>query len=736
MVQGFETLISLPEGFPKVSTGILLDKEKVLVTGHENGYVAVWNFGSNDPKIILRGSSNVNALLKTENDELLVGCYLGDLFRLSIPSFRLIEKIFPATVSKFDRIFRLGQTSNQSVVYTSTYGRLSILEKMGTEWRKLPDNIRGHSNAVFSLAKYEDNLFATGDYRGNILIWEINGKELVRKDRLGISSYVSGLSFLGQNMLAALGSSGTIYLFEYDTESRKWRITYQTDLASDEGTSIGKSLDEKYIFAATDKEILQVDTVTQETFSANVKSTKSIFPKDGILWVLTEDRLLSLPFSAFETKLDLVKYQYFKIGLLGDTSCGKSTLCSSITTGDTSYQGSTFGRRIWNWDFDPINERRKILLNDNAGQEQVAGTLLPLTADSDIILFLFKKTSLGTFRTALELHSQIRPLLNSQTRTYLVETFVDDDNEGVPENLIQDSLKKEGFDGLIRVSPIKIDQVKDFETNLLSKLDWKKARTAAQSVYVSGLTQTLEKLKEEGITVTNVDELRRKFEILTKKPIYKYHLMFLLRNFTDSGQLEYYPKVGDKVVLDDPEFNKLRSRIPVYVGAKGGIVEWKEIEEKFNINLSYVPMLDEFYLSNHISIPFNDKRLRVFCNQLEDRKVEVNVKIVDSIANEGTFSIRSFKSKEFVLPIFLLELNDLDLRLLDITKHEGVFSWSSKAFLYYNVEESQSLFGGDTLKFTYKIVGSDDYAVKSLTRQFEHMLGALYGEPPTTEGVK
>src|SRR5439155_15001089 len=99
-------------------------------------------------------------------------------------------------------------------------------------------------------------------------------------------------------------------------------------------------------------------------------------------------------------------------------------------------------------------------------------------------------------------------------------------------------------------------------------------------------------------------DIKAAFEETTGKPIYAYHLKYLLRNMTDTGQLEYHERIGDPVILDDPEFNELRTNIPVFAGERGGVVRESEIRERFPTKPTYVAMLDLFYTSNGISIPF------------------------------------------------------------------------------------------------------------------------------------
>jgi GTPase SAR1 family protein len=734
MGRNLREILTLPDKFSKIFTGIFLNDGNEIVTGHLNGYVSYWRTDTNEPDILLRTNSQVNSIVQSPEGDLFVGCNAGDLYRLYGHKFSQVERILPPTNTKFTRIFRLFPFSNSSILYTSTYGEVTMLSKEEGNWTK-KKAIQGHKNGVFSMAMGEDNLFATGDYRGNIFIWKINGTDFKLKDCVAIDSYVSGLSFLAPEFLVALGSSGSINIFEVSKGQEKWRNSFETDLASGKGISLANTEDRKFIFAATQREILRISSQTQEVYYAEIKNPIVMRVKGNDLFVITKTGMSKLLISDFSTKLDSVSYQYFKIGLLGETYSGKSTLCKAVVTGNTEYQGSTFGRHIWTWDVATDHGNRKIIFNDNAGQEQVANTMLPLVADSDIILFFFKLTSAATFRTALDLHSRILPLISSRTRNFLVETFTDDQNSNIRDSYIESKLKEDHFEGLLKVSPINIEEVQKFKEDLITVLDWSQARTALQSVYVSTLTETIDKMRAEKITITDADDIMKRFEELAGRPILKYHLRFLLQNLSDSGVIEFYPNIEEKVVIDDIEFNKLRSKIPVIVEENNGIVKWEDIEDDFIGQEKYIAMLDEFYTSNSISIRFNDEVERVFPARLIDRKLKIDQKLRNILSSGGKPLQEKFHYAGFDLFIFLSGLKDLSLEVVDVSRNEGIFKWGPKAYLYYNVLESSSILEGSTLEFSYKVVGTDKFAEDRLRTQFKDLLVALYGEPKKDLGV-
>lgn len=726
MVDRPGVLLKFPDNFPKVSAGVFLRDNMALITGHKNGMVALWIIGQRKPKILLRASSEVYSIKETMEGDILIGCHAGDLYRLSEPGYSQVEKIIPATNSVYNRVFRVDQPLKSHILFTSTYGTVNILHRNKGRWEF--DKLTGHKDSVFAVAHFDNRWIVTGDYRGKIQVWEFVNGEFNLRQRLVIDSYVSDICFIGDSTFAAIGLSGHVYLFEYEAGSGTWNSTFDTNIASGSGVSIRPSVDNQAVFAATEKEILQIDLASQQISLLDVKDTITFSPQPYHLLTLSPMGIYSVSISDFRPYADIVEYAYFKVGLLGNTSYGKTTLCSAITTGESGNVYSTFGRKTWTWIVESGKSKKRVMLNDNGGQEQVIGTLLPLNADSDAVLYFFKQTELSGFKTALDLHRQMSRLVMSHTKSYLVETYTDHTLKAVTDEYIREQIKTEGFTDWFKVTPLDASQVASFKEKFLRQLDWTKARRAIQSSSAEKLSKLIESLKTQGITVTSVGDIKQQFESVTQNPIYSYHLKFLLRNLADTGQLEYYPKIGDIVVLNDPKFNELRTNIPILAAEHGGIVWWGQIEDKFSRNSIFVKMLDLFYTSSGISIPFGDKNGRLFPSFLEERQLNVSTPYKRFFKNVGTLDELTFETHNIQLDSLLAALIDMELDCIDVSKSEGLFAWGTKAILYYHIVSSNSLLGGSKLVFSYKIDGTDAEAMASLQSQFRKMLVALFGK--------
>jgi len=720
-------ILDFPGGMSPATSGVLVENGRTLITGHANGYVARWSLGSSkEPTIILRAASTVYALSLSPDGGLFVGSQAGDLHLLQALDDPEDSQILPATNSKQDRVWRAISPDPYTIIVSSNYGVLKMLQRASDAWPWTP--LVGHNDAIFALDYSPSGWLASGDYRGNILTWFKDGNSFVLRQRLRLDAYVSGLSFLGPDLLGALGFGGQISIFNFQAQSNEWVPVFQTNAATGDGQSATRSSDGKQLLAVTVDEIIGVDPESQQVSRVSADGTVAVFPMGDDLLLLTSSGLFSIKMSSLNPLLDLVRYNYVKVALLGHTGFGKSTLCSTLTTGKPGDQSSTFGRRVWTLVTKTDPPQQRILLNDNGGQERVVTSLLPLMADSDLVLYFFKQTDRKGFTTALEIQKKLQPRLASAAKQLLVETFTDQPLREITDGYLQQKIAERKLDGVIKVYPRDPGEVLRFRKELEALIDWEHSHTAAQSELVDRVRATVATLRKKGQPTTNVEEIVN----LTKQDggasIYPKHLRFVLQNLSDSGEIEYNPSIDkDLVVLDDPLFNELRTNIPVFVGEHSGILKegWmSDIEKTLSANPTFIAMLDRFYTSTGIAIETADGKGRVFPSYLDDdRSVQVPKELEGKQAVELEFQMQG----EFELGRLIRALIDLRLDCRDGTQKEGLFSWGSKAYLYYHVNLVDRALGGRTLRFSYLVKGSDIDAQSGLESQFRKLLESLYG---------
>ena len=132
--------------------------------------------------------------------------------------------------------------------------------------------------------------------------------------------------------------------------------------------------------------------------------------------------------------------------------------------------------------------------------------------------------------------------------------------EAISDEFEESIIKPDGFQGILRVIANDIKDVETFKVNLLKEVDWNNSRPMFRSKAFTYLSETIYDLKEHKKKIVTLQEIQERYEILSGSRILKSTLKFLLKNFSDSGELEYFPDIlKDKVILQDPIYESNRT---------------------------------------------------------------------------------------------------------------------------------------------------------------------------------
>ncbi|HEX9830639.1 MAG TPA: TIR domain-containing protein [Thermodesulfobacteriota bacterium] len=717
-------LLSFPNEFPTARVGILLPEQDILITGHNNGYVVRWDLASKQYEILHQCASPVETLSKSAKNEIAVGCNSGLLFTFNLTRPNEQNIIQEAAHTKATRVWRSTWVSADSLLVSSTYGVLNLFEGKGSIWQK--SSLGGHGDSIFGLEGSNDRLVASGDWIGKIIIRQYVDGQYLELDRLKIGAAVEGISWQRDNSFATIDQLGHISFFEPAMESPDWKLVYETDTASSRGTCVLLTEDGRTIFAGTHTEVIQFDVDTQQVQIIAIENTKAIFSKGDTILILTANGLRSFQRTKIIVPEEAVKYQYCKVSLIGHTGAGKTTLCSLITSGTTNDIKSTAGKRVWNWTLPQTqgSPDRRIVFHDHGGQETVLDTFLPFLADSDVVLIFFQKIDKTTFEKALQILEELESLVTAKTKIFFVETFIDHDVDEINRVKLNDLIKGGKILACLEVSPSARLGIDEFKQRLTETIDWKTTRTMIRSEHVESLERSISALIAEKTTVLPFTKLKQFHESNSNRSITTNHLRFLLANFSSQGSIEYYPDVLDSIIFNDERYNDLRSKIPIVVEQKSGIISINEIQNQFG-QPDYVRMIDQVYLSYGVAIENDD--LRIFPSKLKQSISSIPdayKKLLGPPRYEGQvdFPLRNIKGGRL-----LKALSELKLKCIDASKKEGFFAWERNACLYYKCEEVGDALKGYDLRVSYKIGGEKESICNRLNTEFQDIIERLYG---------
>jgi len=693
------------------------------MTGHQNGLVIKWDTNKGTYDVLFKCPSKIETISLVESRKIVVGSNAGNLLIIDLGNPKNPEIIQEATYSVHSRIWRALSPKPDSIVMTSTYGVVNLLRKQADgQWEK--DSLSGHSNSVFGIAGYDGNLMSSGDYRGNILVWEPEADLYKTIQRLKINQAVEDIAWHGDETFVVIDQSGRISLFEKLKNVKQWQLVFEIDNASSSGNCIRITEDGKTVFAGTDNEVIQFDIDSQQVGLIDIKGATRIFCEGNRVYVLTKGGFQYFERKEIEVPAAFIKYRYVKISLVGHTGVGKSTLCNFITTGSPGNVKSTFGKRVWTWTV-PSDDKleKRVIFHDHGGQETVLGTFLPLLADSDIILVLFQKNDKITFTTALETLEQLRKSLNPKTKIFFVQTFVDQDVHDFDENVLKKIIEEKKISGHFEVCPPTGQGIELLKAQLMKEVSWEDARIMIQSQHADGAIKTISSLVEKDVNVIAFDDLKDYyFEVLGSK-VSARHLKFLLRDLNNQGIIDYHPEVSSLVIINDEEFNKLRTNVPIFVETKNGIVSLDVLDKHFD-HYEYLTILDLIYQNYKIAIKNRD--VRIFPEKLKAKQISVP-EPYSTLLKDQAPKERFFRFQEVEISRLIEALSELNLGCVDASQTDGLFSWGELACVYYSFQTLGDAIRGYKVNCTYFIGGKKKETVLRLEREFEGIIEGLYG---------
>ena len=729
-----EYAVKFPTDFPSAYSGVFLINRNELITGHVNGLVVRWNISNNTYKIILNFDSIVQTISNYKEEKIAIGYNSGGLYIYDLNLEKLIV-IQKPTHNVNQRVWKTKWIEKNYLIMTSTYGEIRLIHFVDDEhWENY--QLSHSREAVFALNNYDSRLI-TGDYQGFITIWDFKDGTYEATEKTAINGTIQGLYWYSEKCFAAINKSGKLYLFEKDLNNN-WQISTEVDISKDRGNCVILSHDGDTIFAGTDSEIIQFDISTNLVKTIDLRNVKELYFNEENIFTLTSYGLLKFHKTSLVIPPDIINYRFKKISLLGHTGTGKSTFCNLLIYDNVEKLPSTFGKRIWNLNLPNDGDTQKrIIFLDHGGQETVLDTFLSFLNDSDIILIFYSQIDKKTFERAYELLFEVRKKVGENIDIYFVQTFIDHELDEVPYTVIDELIKKKIIKDVIEMSPSEKIGVEDFYNKVIDKIDWEKSKFMISSPYIEGINNTINIMRESKVSTISFEEFKTKYQENIKSVIPEKHLKYLLNDASNQGIIEYYPNIlKDIIIIHDKLFDKMRTEIPILVDHNKGIINYLEIESKFD-NKNYVKILDEMFIQSKNCFQFHN--IRIFPHKLKETGLNIPQFYQDylSITKEYIINLKYNGLDDIEINKLLEALSDLKLQCIDASKTEGLFTWNDSAFIYYIFQERGSSIIGKSINITYYVAGKKSEVIERLKNTFYEIILKLYDVTPdkTKNGV-
>ena len=710
------------------SSSLYIPDSSIMICGHDTGSISIIDVKSGLVKTSLRIADvgEITSLSVSSSKQVLAASRKGGIYRFDLTNPNAIEMIRQPTGLVSSTIWRCQWISEDAFCIGGTYGHLEKIQRSENGWEST--SLDGHVHSIFGLDVSTEMILA-GDWLGAISLrpFDISGPEI---EKVYVSFGVQAATWYQNKAFAAVTRSGGFHYFESETGTGKrvFRRACSADLATARGSSIAFSDDGKSIFIGTLKEIVQFDLVKNVGQRIEVENCVGLWVDGQHLFIVTRSGLLLYEISEIELEIGSEEFRHIKIALLGHTGAGKSTLCSQIATGQPGDQSSTYGERVWTWTQSPD---RRVILHDYGGQEAVVGTFIPFLGDCDMILVLFKRIEYTSLERGLRILEQIEETIPIPIPIVFVETFIDDPMDATyAEDVLKGYLDSGRIRAHVRVSPKRGDGLNELVQYLLNSISWDRAGVMVRSRSALTLTQVIETLRQTGIAGISVKDIAEKYTDVAGQPIQMHHLRFLLRNLSDEGIIQYYPDIMETVIINDREFNELRSKIPNFVNTRGGIVEIHELLEKYKASEGYVRILDEMYARCEFCVRNNGKR--IFPQLLSDRQLAPLPNVLRLLKQNAIRESWVFRPRKRAQLRLAMGFTDMGLACLDMTAREGLFLKGPHTVLYYQISDIGGALEDRGLKLDWRVGGNISDVCSFLRDDIEKLLVSMFGEPTNT----
>lgn len=711
--------------FSEIITGYFYDSQNLLVTGHSNGEIILWdNIDADEIQLtkFLQLKGYITSISSLDSDNLIVSSFVGELIIINIKTENY-DFLHGASYNKQDRIWRISPVDSEHFITSGTYGKYYFWFKNEGKWDK--SDVYPYRDVPFGTTKIEDRLIVSGDYKGRILVWKILSNSLELKSEFFVGYNIKQIVWNdAYKSLIVLGRNGKISYFEFLEDKEIFELIKEFDILLGIGEDIRISQDFRQFIACSSYQILVYNLETNEIKTLEIDNSLNIFPHGEGVFVLKKDGLIFVEISNLIKTLEKTEISYIKVSLIGETGVGKSTLCNLLSEYNLSKIYSTVGKKTWEWN---LSDNKKVFLQDLGGQDTALATSLHYILDSDLILTLFKQTHESTLDKAKELTYLINKDIPNVSKI-LIQTFIDQPNNDVEFINFEQLIKEVGLNLHLSYSKEQSSTLLKLREDLLEFFKNLKFRTVIQSNTRIDLMKMIASFKRENTFPTIKFSALK--SLLKENSITAAHLKYLLLSLNDEGIIDYFPEISDIIILNDPVYENLKMRIPRWVKSKRGRYKLNdlisELSENDDNKVIYIKTIDQIYIKNHYSIELGDYRIFPSNLYLQNQ----------SIAFNPDMYIRNLSQKliidgsEFDYYEFLDYLKEMKLLCEDISQNSGFFFFPGKnVYFYYLIKHRTKLETKEShIEFNIYYGKKDTKILRKFITNLNDALHHLYGD--------
>lgn len=683
-------------------------------------------------------NGKIIAISKINSKEFVIVCYSGDVVIYNLVT-RKTNFISRGETDR-DQISRLLIINQKMFVCGGISGILTLWAHRDQRWKKF--NIQTFPRPIFCIDWISQKEFVTIDYEGNTSVSTLIRKNYIKTRRINPTlGMLQRAAIIDEKSFAIVEQSGRVFLFERENDS--FRLGGALALSSANGQALKFHFSK--LVCGTDREVIFIDPTTFEARYIKGIQCRQLRVIGDKLIILSRDNIIyTNENKAIDLKLHKT-FRYAKIGLIGHTGVGKSSLCFFLKhrKAEGGKLKSSFGRKVWEINVGEgfnISGDQKILFYDVAGQESQLFTFFPNFADSNVILAVYKQTDRKTFDIALSNIKELKNYTSTPCKYFLIQNFKDDPHNTLEGFNFNECLLDYGIDDVIRISSKTGENLNDLVNRITKSIDWSRAPKIVQSKQFLAVSEQIMKLSDEDLDIKTISVSNFRKRLSTE--VSERHLKYILTTLTNQGIIEFIPDI-DRLVINDERFNALRSKIPERIRNNGG---WY-FKSKLIKDLSKNDPIIESYIYFHIKL-LQDNLEAVLCNKgpkfretvvipriLKEEDVEISSEYLNLLPEKNIESFTT-SAENFPWFFFLSAIKEYNLSIIEISQNSALLTNREDKFCFQIILGLEHRGRSKKLNVSLVTGGRSETLTTDIELKIKKMLLSLFTEVDSDEMEK
>lgn len=686
------------------------DEPEKMILGTINGYIylgkikkidEIKSLDLNDSRmvsvleehtVLLKLEGVIRSMQFIDKDNIIVLSNQGEIlnFNRKTYTYYFIQKYIG---NKHHRPWRLLILNENSFITVGNYRRVKHWYKEDTVYKSHLIKDGGYPLFCIDWIDTDKKRFMINGNDGHTTIWTCHDE-----NPMEISSFYSDKNLqksllTNTGLILAVNYYGNFFI--YKESNNKLEKIEDYEISFSQGNWVQYSEEVNLILVGTDDSLIMISENLDKLWQLDIECKQIINLEDMDL-ILTSKTIVKPNYSKKREIVDYQDYKYIKIGLVGDSRVGKTCFCKFLDTNEFHDTKSSFGKHVWTIKLD---EKRRLLYYDLAGQGSELYTYFPLINDSEIILLFYNGLLKESFDKVLDYYKELRQDCKD-TIFYFIQTYSDED----PDRLIKDwyiikEFKKLGLDferNLIKIDSSTGNGFKEYKEKVFDAIDWKNTTPVYKSKTYENVEKVINQLYEEGKDSITIEELQGVINLN------KRLLEHIILSFKNQGRLEYIEEEKE-IIINDEVYEKLHSLLSEKIDGNEGYLKTKTIIECLGLDdarLKYIHAILDYYRNNQICIFFkeDDNENEII---IAERKLKEDLEISDEILSKlpKDKTILYYKNYKLDLASLIYFLSEYSLKIISLSRNKILLKNSDNSSFIKLVFDEETTKDGEIVYF-------------------------------------